>query len=127
MVTTAWIKGLMKSGELWRFYKTPEWIRLKNSILKENHYECAECKKRGVIKRYDIDHNGEKHLLSTVHHVCHVRSHPELALSRVYKDHSTGETKPNLIPLCKACHNRAHPEKSRRRKNVIGFTNEERW
>lgn len=126
MVTTEWIKGLMKSGELWRFYKTPEWIRLKNSILKEHHYECAECSKQGIITRYDINKDGEKKLISTVHHVCHVRQYPELALSRTYKDYATGEDLPNLIPVCKSCHNKLHPEKQKR-GHSHGFMNEERW
>ena len=115
------IRKLIETDELWRFYKSKPWIRLKTKILRENHYECAECRKRGVITRRD-----DGRLLSTVHHVCHVRQHPELAMSRYYKDYETGEMKENLIPVCKACHNRLHPEKHRQ-KNKNGFVNEERW
>lgn len=114
------IRELIDKDELWRFYKSKEWIRLKNKILKENHYECAECRKHGVITRYD-----DGRLLSTVHHVCHVRDHPELALSEWYKDYSTGKLERNLIPVCKACHNKLHPEKIK--KNRSAFMNEERW
>ena len=126
MVTEKWIKELIKNNELWKFYKTKEWIRLKKSILKEHHYECAECRKNGIITRYDINKDGERKLISTVHHVCHVRDHPELALSRWYKDYSTGEMKENLIPVCKACHNKLHPEKQKH-KQSDGYVNEERW
>lgn len=120
--TEEWIRSLIQKDELWRFYKSKEWIALKNKILKENHYECAECRKHGVITRHD---DGGR-LLSTVHHVCHVRNHPELALSEWYKDYSTGKLERNLIPVCKACHNKLHPEKIKR-VNQDKFVNDERW
>ena len=120
--TEEWIRSLIQKDELWRFYKSKEWIALKNKILKENHYECAECRKHGVITRHD---DGGR-LLSTVHHVCHVRDHPELALSEWYKDYSTGQLERNLIPVCKACHNKLHPEKIKR-VNQDKFVNDERW
>ena len=123
MSNTEWIRELIDRDELWKFYKSKEWIRLKRSILKEHHYEGSECKKHGVITRYD---DGGR-ILSTVHHVCHVRDHPELALSRWYKDYETGEMKENLIPVCKACHNKLHPEKQKKRAQTNGFMNEERW
>ena len=120
--TEEWIRSLIQKDELWRFYKSKEWIALKNKILKENHYECAECRKHGVITRHD---DGGR-LLSTVHHVCHVTDHPELALSEWYKDYSTGQLERNLIPVCKACHNKLHPEKIKR-VNQDKFVNDERW
>ena len=120
--TEEWIRSLIQKDELWRFYKSKEWIALKNKIPKENHYECAECRKHGVITRHD---DGGR-LLSTVHHVCHVRDHPELALSEWYKDYSTGKLERNLIPVCKACHNKLHPEKIKR-VNQDKFVNDERW
>lgn len=127
MVTEEWIRELIKTNELWKFYKTKEWIRLKKAILKEHHYECAECRKHGIITRYDIDKDGNKKLISTVHHVCHVKQRPDLALSRTYKDYVTGEELPNLIPVCKACHNYLHPEKLKRPVSPDKFINEERW
>lgn len=125
-MTTDEIRTLIQTNELWRFYKSKEWIRLKTQILKANHYECAECRRHGIITRYDTDSEGHVRLLSTVHHVCHVRDHPELALSRYYKDYETGEMRPNLVPVCKACHNKLHPEKTHRHKEGA-FTNTERW
>ena len=127
MVTEEWIRDLIKTNELWKFYKTKEWIRLKKAILKEHHYECAECRKHGIITRYDIDKDGNKKLISTVHHVCHVKQRPDLALSRTYKDYVTGEELPNLIPVCKSCHNKLHPEKRFREAHSDHYTNEERW
>jgi len=127
MVTEKWIRDLIRTDELWRFYKSPEWIRLKRSVLKDAHYECAECRRQGKITRYDVNSDGQKRLLSTVHHVCHVRDHPELALSRTYKDMVTGEEMSNLIPVCKACHNKLHPDKRRYSRKEDSFMNEERW
>lgn len=122
-----WIKELIEEDILWKFYKSKEWMKLKETILRENHYECAECRKRGIITRYDVDAEGNKHLLSTVHHVQYVRKHPDLALSRTYV--YQGKEYQNLIPVCKACHNRLHPEKNRRKrhKKIESFVNEERW
>lgn len=123
-----WIRQLIQDGELWKFYKSRPWKQLKESVLKEAHYECQVCRQHGIITRYDIDEDGRRRRLSTVHHAMHVRDHPELALSRTYRDPVTGEQKQNLIAICKACHNREHPEKFRRRhKKSEGFTNIERW
>lgn len=119
-----WIKQLIKQDELWRFYKCKEWIALKTSILQEAHYECAECKKHGIITRYDVDKNGKKKLISTVHHVQYVRNYPELALSRTYM--YKGKSYVNLIPVCKACHNKLHPEK-RAGNTSEHYHNKERW
>lgn len=121
-----WIQQLIHKNEVWRFYKSKEWITLKNEILKEHHHECYECKKHGKITRYDVDEDGNKRLLSTVHHVQFVRKHPSLALSKTYT--YKGETYLNLIPVCKACHNKLHPEKrNRKQPKEEQFTNEERW
>lgn len=121
----SYITNLIEKDELWRFYKSKEWITLRDQVLKENHNECSICKKRGIIKRYDIDDKGNKHLIRTVHHVQFVRNHPELALSRYY--FYKGEKKENLIVVCKACHNSLHPEKRKQSKNTDKFVNEERW
>jgi 5-methylcytosine-specific restriction endonuclease McrA len=120
-----WIENLIKKNELWRFYKSKEWIVLKEQILKENHYECAICRQQGIITRYDIDEDGNKRLLSTVHHVQYVRRHPALALSRTYT--YQGKEYKNLIAVCKSCHNKLHPEKRRGANSGEHFVNEERW
>lgn len=120
-----WIEELISDGELWRFYKCKDWINLKSQILKEAHYECAICREQGKITRYDINSKGERQLISTVHHVQHVRKHPELALSRTYT--YKGQIYDNLIPVCKSCHNKLHPEKRKIKSSQEKFTNEERW
>ena len=107
-----WINKLIKDNQLWKFYKSIEFRRLKEEVLIEQHYECQECKKKGIITK-----------ANTVHHVQFVRKHPELALSKfyIYK----GKQYKNLIAVCPACHNRLHPEKSKFKKKKI--LNEERW
>lgn len=119
-----YIESLIANDELWRFYKTKEWITLKNHVLDEFNHECYICKRNGIIKRYDIDANGNKKLISTVHHNQFVRKHPELSLSEFYV--YNGKQYRNLIPVCKACHNKIHSEKGGA-KSSKKFTNEERW
>ena len=105
--TTDWINSLIARDELWRFYKTPEWMRLKTQVLMSGHYECRICKQKGIIRRYERGPDGKMRKISTVHHVKEVRKHPELALERYYFDQS-GQRHDNLIPVCKACHNEIH-------------------
>ena len=120
-----YINNLIEQKELWKFYKTKEWIQLRDRILEANHNECEICKRNGIIKRYDEDEQGKKHLIKTVHHVQFVRKHPALALSEYY--YYKGEKKRNLIVVCKACHNRLHPEKRKNNRNSSSYMNEERW
>ena len=70
-------------------YKSGKWKRKRRSILKRDKFLCQECKKYG--RRRDAQ---------TVHHIKAVELFPELAF--------VGN---NLISLCNACHNKAHPEK----------------
>ena len=90
-----WIKQLIKDNRLYSFYKSKEWRHLKDSVLKEHHYECSMCKENGKISR-----------ATTVHHVQYVKKHPEFALSRTYL--YKGKEYPNLIPLCHDCHDKVH-------------------
>jgi 5-methylcytosine-specific restriction endonuclease McrA len=121
-----YIQDLISKDELWKFYKSREWITLRDKILEENHHECVVCKEKGIITRYDVSKDGKRTLLKTVHHVKHVRDYPELALSRYYTDGVQRYV--NLIPVCKKCHNRLHPEKRRNRDSKRQrYTNQERW
>ena len=109
-----YINGLIVDDKLIRFYQRHEWRELRAKILKENHYECAQCKERGKISRAE-----------TVHHINHVTERPELALSEYYTDEKTGEKKRNLIPLCHDCHDEAHERfKFKEKPKQL---NKERW
>lgn len=111
-----WINELIDKNELWRFYKSIEFRHLKEEVLREQHYECQECKKLGKITKAD-----------TVHHVQFVRKHPALALSKYYT--YQGKQYRNLVALCKSCHNKAHPEKRKNfnKSKKKSFINEEKW
>lgn len=113
-----WINNLIEIDRLYRFYKNSLWLRLKKEVEEEQHHECQKCKARGRYRRNDV-----------VHHVKHVREHPELALSRYYIDEH-GKKQKQLICLCNQCHNEEHPEKFgklMRQNQKDKFTNEERW
>lgn len=107
-----WINELIEADELWKFYKGKEFRHLKEDVLKEQHYECQECKRQGKITKAD-----------TVHHVQFVRKHPSLALSRYYT--YKGNQYRNLIAVCKGCHNKLHPEKIKSKAKEQ--LNEEKW
>lgn len=94
-----WIKKLIKENNTHEFYASPIWRRMQAQILKENHYECNRCKKKGLVVKARI-----------VHHKQYLRKHPELALK-----------KENLEALCDKCHYDEHHRKK------PGFMNEERW
>lgn len=71
------------------FYITTRWKRKRAAILRRDKYLCQDCKRYGRTRE-----------AKEVHHIKHLEDHPELA----YEDS-------NLISLCHACHNKAHPEK----------------
>lgn len=110
-----WINQLIVEDKLYKFYKSHEWRQLSETVMKENNYECQNCKKRGF-------HTPAR----SVHHVQWVRRHPRLALSRTYE--YKGVTYNNLIPLCEDCHNKEHEKgKGLTKRNENKFMNEERW
>ncbi|SET55818.1 HNH endonuclease [Natronincola peptidivorans] len=101
-------KELLKAiieGNVRKFYKSIEWIKKRAEILLRDNNECQKCKKKGLFS-----------LAECVHHIKHLKSHPELAL-----------TDSNLISLCNACHNEEHPEKLKKIEPKKKFSNEERW
>jgi 5-methylcytosine-specific restriction endonuclease McrA len=105
---------LLSKGQVWKFYKTDDWMTLRAEVLRDHHFECAECLKVGRYTRADC-----------VHHVNEVRHRPDLALSRYYIDRE-GQQQANLVPLCNQCHNMVH-DKLGDWRNRYKYTNEERW
>ena len=108
-----YIKKLIEENKLYKFYKTKEWLELRDTILKENHYECQWCKSKGKITK-----------AVTVHHIQWVKKYPRLALSRYYW--YKGKRYNNLVPLCHHCHDVAHNRFGGREKKKE-FSNEEKW
>ena len=35
----SWIRELQEQGRLYRFYKTKEWLQLKNEVMEDHHFE----------------------------------------------------------------------------------------
>lgn len=68
------------------FYKTRQWKRKRESILRRDEYLCQEC------KRY-----GRKKEATTVHHINPLKDRPDLRL-----------TSWNLLSLCGKCHENMH-------------------
>lgn len=91
------------NGELMKFYKSKEWMELRQKALKRDNFECQMCKDAG---RY--------HRAENVHHLKEVKTHPHLAL-----------TLSNLQCLCIKCHNKVHDRLESVR--APKFTNDERW
>ena len=99
------LKQLIASNNLHEFYVSAIWRRLRAEVLREQHNECYWHRKRGVYVR-----------ANHVHHVNHLREHPELALSKWYLD-KDGIPQRNLIAVCKECHETiCHPERLRHSK-----------
>ena len=97
-VLARWIPALCEAGALWRFYKTPEWRRLRRQVLERWHGECAWC--AGAAPSLVVR-------AETVPHVYPVKTHPAWALSE-FVTTPEGKRVRNLVPLCHDCHDRAH-------------------
>lgn len=115
---SSWIHELIKTDTLYRFYKSDDWLELRDNVLRDAHYECQLCLKDGIYKRAEM-----------VHHINEVRKRPDLALTREFIDPVTHEKRENLIALCNSCHEKVHDRCGNfKRQNGRGqFKNEERW
>ena len=115
----SWIRQLIKVDALWKFYKSDNWIELKDSVMRDAHYECQHCLKKGIYKRAEM-----------VHHINEVRKRPDLALTREFVDSITNEKIINLVALCNSCHEVEHPDRFgnyRAKHGLEKFANDERW
>ena len=83
---TVWIPTLIAKNDIHAFYISKAWLHLRDEVLREQHYECQLCKKKGLYVP-----------ATTVHHIKTVRRFPWLAL-----------TKSNLLCLCYECHYEIH-------------------
>lgn len=91
-----WINKLISEDKVYLFYHSKEWLHLKREVLKEQHHECQECLKKGILTKSN-----------TVHHVNFVCNRPDLALSKMYVD-DKGKIQRQLIVVCEECHNKLH-------------------
>ena len=103
MYTEDEIRELIADDRLAYFYKDYDWRTLALKIIRLYHGECQLCK---------AEHRLTK--ATTVHHVKHLRTNPELAYNR-----------DNLLPLCHDCHERIHQRGIY--SEPSGYTNAEKW
>lgn len=82
-----------------KFYLCKDWKKKRKEVLRRDHYECQRCKRNHKVSK-----------ATTVHHIKHLKEHPELALDD-----------DNLESLCGDCHNLEHPEK------LKDFCKAKRW
>lgn len=108
-----WIISLIREGKLYKFYKTIEWLMLRNEVMTDHHWECERCAERGRYTRAD-----------TVHHEFEVKKFPHMALTR-WIDEPDGRREV-LHPLCNDCHNEVHDRKLKGNAPKKQM-NEERW
>ena len=114
-----WIRQLIREDKIYLFYKSDDWLELRDEVMKDAHYECQHCLKNGIYKRAEM-----------VHHINEVRKRPDLALTREFVDAITNEKIINLIALCNSCHEKEHPDRFgnyRLQRGIERFTNEEKW
>ena len=89
------LEACAESGDYSAFYGTYDWKTTAAKVRKMDRNECQECKRHGRYSRGYI-----------VHHIKHLQTRPDLALD-VY-DPDSGERQ--LETICKACHEKMHPE-----------------
>ena len=114
MYTTDQIIELIKNGNTHEFYNNWAWRKLSKQIRKEQNNECQLCKAKGRYRPVQV-----------VHHVKHLKKHPELAYSRYYYEGGTKHIQ--LMAVCNDCHEALHPEKFNNKINENKFVNVERW
>ena len=112
-MTTEQIRQLIREHRTAEFYNDRKWRAQQAKVLHDQHYECQYCRAAGKYTRARY-----------VHHVNHLKDHPELAYSETYIDQS-GEPQKNLVACCFSCHEAQHPDRFTRERK--GFSNEERW
>lgn len=69
-----------------QFYKSANWLKLRDYVLKRDNYLCTECIKSGKLTT-----------CNTVHHIIEIR-----------EDMSKSLDQDNLTTLCYECHNKIH-------------------
>ncbi len=86
----------MKTKSKTQFEGSWVWKRKREKILLRDEGLCVECRRYGRK-----DREGLPVRATLVHHRIEYEDAPELAL-----------VDSNLVSLCEACHNRAHPDRA---------------
>jgi 5-methylcytosine-specific restriction endonuclease McrA len=101
-----WIKYLIATNQVIRFYKSTIWQKKKKEIWIRDNYECQECKKEGLVTL-------KQHTKLDIHHIKELKQYPELALDNN-----------NLKTVCVRHHNILDNKCIKKEKE---YDNEERW
>mgnify|MGYP002344841132 CR=1 FL=1 len=97
------------------FYNRAAWRRLRQEVLREQHYECQYCKARGYYVK-----------ATHVHHEYHRDKYPQYELTK-YVVQRDGTVKRNLTACCRDCHETVgHPDRMGRAEHKPPLT-EEKW
>ena len=110
-MTTDDIKRWIADNELWRFYTSRTWKRLRNEVMRDHKGECQDHKEK----------HGKFVAATMVHHEKELRDRPDLALVKYYTDEQ-GRKHRQLTPLCDECHDIRHPERLKQKQKA-----EEPW
>ena len=94
-----------------QFYIWSKWKRVREEVLKMDHYECQDCRAAGQYTK-----------ATTVHHCQFLKKHPEHALDIWYEFHEKKYR--NLVSLCRECHEKRHGYRKPEEKKPL---TEERW
>ena len=108
------VKQCIRDDDIHKFYTSPKWRRLREEVLAMDHWECQDCKKRGIYKK-----------ATTVHHNQFVQKHPENALDIFYT--FQGKQYRNLVSLCHDCHEERHGHRQGTKNAKKKYLTGERW
>lgn len=106
------LERLIADGQEHAFYLWTDWKAVRAAVLRLDRWECQVCREHGRYSRGEI-----------VHHVKHLKDRPDLALE--IWDPQTGERQ--LVTVCKACHEAAHPDALQRVSARVDPVTDERW
>lgn len=85
-----------RNPEARAFYKSAAWQKVRLIILQRDNYLCQECLK-----------NDRLTIANIVHHI-----------EPLLDNWDKGLEEDNLESICESCHNKEHPEKGSRKKEV---------
>lgn len=97
-----------------KIYKTSQWKKVREEVLKMDHYECQRC-------NHNMFHSKEPKKLTKavlVHHIYYADKFPEYKYSIFVNGNR------NLVSLCNDCHEQLH---GRKFNPSVQFTTEERY
>lgn len=107
------LHDIIRSGSTQIFYTWRKWRKEREHVLRQDKHECQHCKRAGRYTKATM-----------VHHIKHLRTHPQYALMMWVQVDGTWQRQ--LISLCEACHEREHPERLRKYERKEPLT-PERW